>query len=206
MKKGIWIMLMVLHSVLANAQSQEVQQLLLNVEKLSQFKAILQNMYDGYKVLHKGYTAIKDISEGNFSLHQSFLDALLQISPTVRNYKKVKGIIALQISLVKEYKEAFQKFKDDSRFSLTEINYIEKVYQNLLKESLQSFEELTMVLTAGVLRMNDEERLALIDKIYKGVEEQVTFLREFNTHTLLLSLQRGSEKAEIELSRKLRAF
>lgn len=206
MKKGLMLLTLVMGSVLARAQSHEVQQLLLNVEKLSQFKKILQNMYDGYKVLHKGYTTIKDLSEGNFSLHKTFLDALLQVSPAVRNYKKVADIISLQIGLVKDYKAAFQRFKDDGAFTPEEIDYMSKVYQNLLNESLESIEELAMVITAGRLRMNDEERLAIIDKIYGGVEEQVLFLREFNSNTLLLSIQRGSEKAEIQLSKRLRGF
>ena len=47
-----------------NAQSAEAQQLLLNVEKLSQLKSILKNMYKGYEVVSKGYNAIQDISKG----------------------------------------------------------------------------------------------------------------------------------------------
>ena len=206
MRKIVLTLLVVMGSVTAKAQSHEVQQLLLNVEKLSQFRAILQNMYDGYKILHKGYTTIKDISEGNFSLHKTFLDALLQVSPAVLNYKKVAAIIALQIGLVKDYKAAYQQFKNDANFTPTEIEYMAKVYRNLIKESLELLEELAMVITARRLRMNDEERLALIDKIYISVDEQVSFLREFNSANWLLSLQRRSEKAEIQLSRKLRGF
>lgn len=206
MKKWTLILLLLTHNLCASAQGQVVQQLLLNVEKLSQFKKILQNMYDGYKVLHKGYSTIKDLSEGNFSLHKTFLDALFQVSPAVRNYKKVKDIIAYQIGLVKDYKATFQKFKTSGQFTLQEIDYMAKVYANLLKESLQSLEALALVITAGRLRMNDEERLALIDKIYLEVEGQVSFLQAFNTNTFMLSLQRSTEKTEIELSKKLRGF
>ncbi len=71
------------------AQSTEVQQLLLNIEKLSQLKKILSNMKKGYEIVSNGYNTIKDISKGNFNLHQDFLDGLLQISPTVRKYKRI---------------------------------------------------------------------------------------------------------------------
>ncbi len=67
MKKLLVIICICLASLGVKAQSQEAQQLLLNWEKLTQFKKILQNMYDGYKILYKGYTAVKDISEGNFA-------------------------------------------------------------------------------------------------------------------------------------------
>jgi hypothetical protein len=73
MKKLLIILLLI--SKIAIAQSDEAKQLLLNVEKLAQFKSILKNMKDGYQLLHKGYTAIKDISE-NFSLHKTFWMAM----------------------------------------------------------------------------------------------------------------------------------
>src|SRR5262245_3910683 len=70
--------------VKAGAQSAEIQQLILNIEKLSQFKKILSDMKKGYELLSGGYKSVKDMTEGNFSLHKTFLDALMQVSPTVK--------------------------------------------------------------------------------------------------------------------------
>jgi hypothetical protein len=52
-----------------SAQSQEMQQLILNIEKLAQFKQILADMKKGYQILNGGYKAVKDLSKGNFNLH-----------------------------------------------------------------------------------------------------------------------------------------
>ena len=185
------------------AQSDEVQQLLLNIEKLAQFKKILQNMYDGYKLLNKGYTAVKNISEGNFNIHKMFLDGLMQVSPAVRKYKRIAGIINYQFRIAKEYKLAFNRLKEEKQFNPEEIDYLGKVYGNLFNESLKSLDELSIVITSGKLRMSDDERLQAIDKIYLSVEEQYSFLKEFTNNTNLLSLQRKAEKAEIEMSRRL---
>lgn len=185
------------------AQSDEVQQLLLNIEKLSQFRKILKNMYDGYKIIYKGYTAVKDISEGNFKIHKTFLDGLMQVSPAVKKYKRITDIISYQLRISKEYKLAYNRFKEEKQFTIEEIDYLGKVYGNLFNESLKSLDELAMIITAGKLRMSDDERLQAIDKIYLSVEEQYTFLKEFTNNTNLLSLQRKAEKAEIEMSRRL---
>lgn len=201
MKKILVILLVCCNSCFA--QSDEAKQLLLNVEKLAQFKQILKNMKDGYQLLHKGYTSIKDISEGNFSLHKTFLDALMEVSPAVKKYKRVADIISYQIRLVKEYKSAFQQFKDDKQFTLLEIQYIGNVYANLFKESLKKLDELAMVVTAGKLRMSDDERLQAIDRIYDEVMEQYTFLNEFNNSTAILSLQREKDKMDIDLMKKI---
>jgi hypothetical protein len=61
---------------IAAAQSAEVQQLLLNVEKLAQLKKILSNMKTGYQIVSGGYNTIKDISKGNFNLHQTSTEEL----------------------------------------------------------------------------------------------------------------------------------
>jgi len=187
----------------SKAQSAEVQQLILNYEKLSQFRKILKNMYEGYKILYKGYTAVKDISEGNFNLHKNFLDGLLQVSPAVKKYKRIADIINYQVRIVKEYKAAFNEFKNGKQFTAEEIDYISKIYSTLFDQSLKNLDELAMVITAGKLRMSDDERLQAIDRIYASIEDQYSFLKDFNGNTAMLSLQRKSEQTEIAMSRKI---
>jgi DNA repair ATPase RecN len=138
------------------AQSDEAQQLLLNVEKLAQFKQILSDLKKGYQIVVTGYSTIKNLSQGNFNLHKTFLDALMEISPAVRKYKKVADIINDQILIVKEYKNSFSRFKKDNNFNPEEIDYLGKVYTNLFKQSLNNLDELTIIITANKLRMSDD--------------------------------------------------
>lgn len=189
--------------VRVSAQSDEAQQLLLNVEKLAQLKKILSNMKKGYEIVSKGYTTIKDISKGNFNLHDAFLNALLQVSPTVKKYKRVADIVTCQSQLLKEYKSAFSRFKASNLFSIQEIKYMQGVYSNLFNRSLQNLNELTIVITAGKLRMSDDERIAAIDRIYNDITDKLFFLRSFNNEGNVLAVQRGREMMDTKLSQKL---
>jgi hypothetical protein len=183
------------------AQEFEIQQLLLNVEKLAQLKSILQKMYDGYEIITKGYNTIKNISEGNFNIHDLFLQNLLGVSPAVQKYKRVADIIQYQIRIVKEYQTAYKYFKDDKNLTAAEIEYMSKVYKNLFDRSLDNLDDLLMVITAGRLRMSDDERIKAIDSIFAEMEDQLGFLRHFNSNAYLLSMQRTKEKNEVEMSR-----
>ena len=203
MKKWVLIIIITAFGSKSFGQSQEAQQLLLNWEKLTQLKKILNDMYTGYKIVHKGYTTIKDISQGNFTLHKDFLDGLLEVSPAVKNYKRIADIISYQLRIVKGYKTAFDQFKLSKYFTAEEIEYLGKVYGNLLKESLKCLDELAMVITAGKLRMSDDERLQAIDRIYITIVEQFSFLQEFNNSTAVLSFQREKDYQDIDISRKL---
>lgn len=188
------------------AQSQEVQQLLLNVEKLAQLKKILVNMYKGYEVVSRGYNTIKDISAGNFNLHKIFLDGLLEVNPLVKKYGRVSDIIQCQVQLVNEYKTALKRFKNSNLFNESELNYLEGIYKELLSKSLQNVNQLGMVLTAGELRMSDDERIKMIDNIYASMLEKLTFLRVFNNENYGLAIQREKEFSEVKRSRQLIGF
>lgn len=188
------------------AQEQEAKQLLLNVEKLAQFKKILYDMYKYYQILNRGYNTIKNIASGNFKLHKAFLDGLLQVSPAVRQYHRVAAIIEYEKRMVSDAGRMRRYFQGDDQFSSSELLYLSKVYSNVLHQSSRLIEELWLVITAGKLRMSDDERLKAIDRIFESVQDQYHFLREFGNKSLQLSYQRRTEKADVQLSRKLQGF
>jgi hypothetical protein len=203
MKKYLIIITLALFCKTGSAQSREAQQLLLNWEKLTQLKKILQNMYDGYRILDKGYSTIKDLSQGNFSLHKTFLDGLLEVSPVVRSYKRIADIISIQLRIVKEYKTALKEFKENGQFTADEMDYLEKLYAGLFHRSVQNLDELTMVITADRLRMSDDERLQAIDRIYRSIIDQYGFLQDFTNAAIVLSLQRQNEQMDIDIMQKV---
>src|SRR6218665_648089 len=104
----------------ASAQADEIAQLLLNLEKLRQFRSILKQMKQGYEILTGGYNTVINIAQGNFKIHKAFLDGLLAVSPAVRKYKRVADIIDYQIILIKEYKDALGRFQQDTHFTQEE--------------------------------------------------------------------------------------
>lgn len=179
------------------AQSNEVQQLLLNVEKLSQMKNILSDMKRGYTILHNGYNTVKNVAQGNFNLHEVFLDGLMVVSPEVRKYHKVAEIVRLQAVILADYKSAFKRLSASDVFSTSDLGYLEQVYGRLNRESLQNLDRLLMVITSSKLRMSDEERLKAIDRIHSDMADKLVFSRSFNRDTDLLGLQRAKERAEV---------
>lgn len=190
---------------LASAQEAELQQLALNIEKLAQLKQVLSDMKKGYEIIDKGYGTIKDLSKGNFNLHQTFLDGLMMVSPEVRRYQRVADIISCQAGILKEYKAAFSRFRNGGQFTASEITHMGKVYDNLLERSARQIDELTMVISSGKLRMSDAERITAINRIYADMGEQLSFLRGFNSRAEALQNQRARTKAETDALRKLSA-
>lgn len=187
----------------SNAQVKELAQLALNIEKLAQFKQILSDLKKGYDILSGGYNTIKNISQGNFQLHKVFLDGLMEVNPAIKKYSRVADIVEYQILLVKEYKKAFQSAKSSGSFTVTEIDYMGRVYGRLFDASIQNLDDLFTVITASNLRMSDEERLNAIDKIHSEMLDKLTFLRHFNSSNSVMAVQRMKEKKEVERMRAI---
>ncbi|OAQ41932.1 hypothetical protein A5893_02105 [Pedobacter psychrophilus] len=184
------------------SQSAEVKQLLLNVEKLKQFKNILEDMKKGYTIIDQGYGTIKKISEGSFSLHETFLDNLLKVSPTVKKYYRVNEIIHLQIRLAKNSSSALKAFSSKKGWSLEDFNYLQLVLKRIGKSSLQNLDDLTMILSANQLRMNDDERLKEIDRIYTEILDKTQFLDGFLQQQQMIFYHKERELKQIEAFRK----
>lgn len=175
----------------AQSVADVIQQLILDYQKLASLKNILGQMYTGYTVLSKGYGAVKDVAQGNFSLHEAFLDGLYLVSPTVRKYPRITDIISDQAQLVGEYKSASGAFHQDQHFSPDELACMMNIYNNLISQSLKNLDDLSMVITDSKLRMSDAERLTTIDRIYMESHNELSYLRKFNDQAARITWQRA---------------
>lgn len=171
-------------------QSADVSQLLLNIEKLTQLKKILLQMRQSYSILSKGYGMVSELSQGNFNLHRVFLEGLMEASPSVRNYRKVKEAVNLQLHLVSLCNSSIKRYRNSGAFSIGELRYLASVQQKVLSESLGNLEELAVLVSGGLVQMDDGERLSAIVGIHRKMEETIGFLRRFLGSTDMLRLQR----------------
>ena len=189
----------------AHAQTiaDDLEQLSLDIQKLSGLKSVLQQMYQGYELVSKGYGAVKNVSQGNYSLHEAFLDGLLIVSPTVRKYPRVQDIINDQSQLVSEYKSAYSAFKSDEQITPDEIGYMLDIYNNLVSRSLGNLTALSTVITDNQVRMSDDERLRQIDRIYATGHDELSFLRQFNGQTRNVALARAQAAGDQQTIKKL---
>ncbi|MDR3715781.1 MAG: TerB family tellurite resistance protein [Puia sp.] len=183
----------------AHSQSiiQLATQLALDIEKLSELKSILSEMYKAYTIIDKGYKDVESVVSGNFNLHKAFLDALLAVSPAVQNYPRIVDIINAEYNVVSEYRSASSKFNADGHFTPQELSYIANLYSTILNKSAQCITQLTMVITANQMRMNDAERLNSIDRIYDDITATLSHLRTFNSQTSVQAIQRSKEAGDL---------
>ncbi|MDO3627550.1 TerB family tellurite resistance protein [Mucilaginibacter sp. BT774] len=202
-RPAVLLLVMLCFAMRANAQSDELQQLLLNIEKLTQFKAILSDMKKGYLIYQQGYGTISNLSKGNFDLHHVYLAGLMAVNPVVLNNPRVGQIMSQQSDIISEYKRYASLFRQSGSFSLAELSYMDNVYNQLVKQSNANVDDLANATTAGKLRMSDDDRLRAVDRIYNSSSDQLQFLRYFNRQAVMLSLQRSKDLNDTKTLKRL---
>jgi hypothetical protein len=199
--KGIFVLL--LFWLRLNAQTQELEQLKLDLEKLVQFKLILSQMKQGYQTLQNGYNSVRDAAKGNYDLHKNYLDGLLRVSPSV---KQSPGLQAVGIDREKMrtlFVTAFTKFKTSGLFGAAELNAMQDQYNLCVQKTSDDLEVLSQVTSNGQLRMSDAERLQVIDLVRNDVAAQHGIVQSLVAEQARLLALRLQQKKDMEALKKL---
>jgi hypothetical protein len=173
------------------------------IEQIAAFQMYLGYVQKGYLIARKGLTKIGNIKKGDFDLHNDFFSSFKSVNPTIRNYSKVADIISFQVKIIQTYKNAYKYVQSISLYSPAEIDFIYRVFTNLINNSSEDLDELIPVITANELEMKDDERLKKIDAIYASIQDKYAFAKSFGDEAKVLSVQKAKDKNNVKTSRSL---
>ena len=165
---------------------------------LQNAQKVLENKMSELKL-----TEISDWVEKQRAQYANYFDELWRIKAALAYYQKVKDIIEKQLQLVNEYKAAWALFKQDKNFTVDELDYMQQVYNGMMDESIKNLDQLSLVINAFVTQMSDAKRMEIINEVDHNLDENLNDMREFNNQNKMMSLQRASEKGDIETVKKL---
>ena len=165
---------------------------------LQNAQKVLENKMSELKL-----TEISDWVEKQRAQYANYFDELWRIKTALAYYQRVKDIIEKQLQLVNEYKGAWALFKQDKNFTADEMDYMQEVYNGIMDESIKNLDQLSLVINAFVTQMSDAKRMEIINEVDHNLDENLTDMREFNNQNKMMSLQRASEKGDIETVKKL---
>ena len=146
---------------------------------------------------------ISDLVEKQRKLYADYFDELWKVKAALAYYHRVKEIIEGQVQMVGEYKNAWGLFRQDKNFTADELDYMYNIYTGMFEESVKSIDQLFLVTNAFATQMSDAKRLEIINAVSDNLEQQFMDLKDFNNQNKMISLQRASEKGEIEYVKKL---
>jgi hypothetical protein len=146
---------------------------------------------------------ISDWVEKQRKLYAGYFDELWKVKSVLTHYHRVKEIIKGQMQMVGEYKAAWSLFRQDKNFTTGELDYMYDVYTGMFEESLKSIDQLFLVINAFATQMSDARRLEIINTVSDNISQQIMDMKQFNYENKMISLQRATEKGEIETVKRL---
>ena len=177
----------------------------LGVQKIQAQTIWLQNA-EAQLENQMGLSNLNDISSWltkEKNLYSSYYQELAQVKTLISDYDEVKRIMAEQVELVAEYKNAWSLFQQDKHFSPEEINNMANIYGGILNESARDLTELANAITSFQAQMSDAERLGLIHKAGTDMHRNLDNLRQFNNGNMQITLQRAQELNDMNEIRTL---
>jgi hypothetical protein len=151
----------------------------------------------GYDIVGSGIHAVRDISNGEFSLHRNFFSSLAAVNPNIKNSAAVSEIInggLAVIAVLKQWTSAGLNAEDQT--------YVALVRADLLAECAADLEDLFMVITAGKLEMKDDERLTRLETLRLSMQDKYDFALYFTGNLQRLIRNRVREQQSIDQIRR----
>lgn len=137
------------------------------------------------------------------AIYADYFEELRKVKVAISSYQRVKDIVSQQTQLIAEYKAAWALFRQDKNFTTTELDYILGVYTGMMQESGKNLDQLLLVVQAYLTQMSDGKRLEIIRDVASRMEQTLMDLKEFNEENKMISLQRATERNEIEYVKRL---
>lgn len=146
---------------------------------------------------------ITDWVEKQRKLYADYFEELRKVKLALTYYDRVRTIVRQQVQIVNEYKASWALFRQDKHFTPEELDYMLGVYTGMMEKCSKIIDELFLVINAFVTQMSDAKRLEIIDNVAADVEQLLMDLKEFNAGNKNISLQRSTDRNEIEYVKKL---
>ena len=146
---------------------------------------------------------ISDWTKKQKEQYQQYFDELKKVKAVIRDYQRIKDIIQMQLRITNEYNRVWQLLRKDKNFTAKELQYMYRVYSNILKQTLQNVKQLRTITTSYATQMSDGKRIEIANAVGEDVQRNYDDLRRFNASNIRLSLSRSKSKEDTDRIRTL---
>lgn len=189
MKKLIFAVAVSLATMTAKAQwvvsdpGNLAQGIVNSMQQLTQASTTTTNVINNFKEVQKIYEQGKE-----------YYEALKKVSNLVRDARKVQQTVLMVGEISEMYVNSFDKMMQDRNFTPEELSAIAFGYSQLLMQSTQLLTDLKQIISDDGLKMNDKERLDIINNVHKEVKEYHSLVRYYTNKNISVSFLRARKQ------------
>lgn len=171
------------------------------IEQIAQLKIYLELTEKGYKIAKEGLTTIGQIKRGEFKLHKNRFDSLLIVNPKIRSSSRLQQITDLHGRINQTCKDLPSELSPS--FNPAQMEYIKSVLKLVYDDCQSVLSNLFLVIRDGNLSMTDDERIERIELCFQQMQDNYSFVKNFDQRTRLLAAQIKSEQYQISTEKNI---
>lgn len=137
----------------------------------------------------------KVFSEKNLQLAKTWYDGLLQVSNTVRTYRRVQSVFEKQGKIIQTYSTAIETLRQSPYIKPEQLSTMTSVYTKMLTESANTLQDLQTIVSPAMLKMTDAERMRFIDKLDVKITDQLGLINYY-TERNMVQMHMAEQKAQ----------
>ncbi|ALM50164.1 hypothetical protein AMR72_15435 [Flavobacterium psychrophilum] len=185
------------------AQNKTVKTMMEQIVALQVYIGYAQK---GYSVVKTGLDIIGNLKRGEFDLHTDYFNSLAHVNPEVQGYVSIGKTLLLQGQILELCDGARDFLQGNPYMRTDELDYLERVFAQLLEDCHTILEEMEAVATDNQLTMKDSERIQRIDGLYERMLDAYNFSQQFTGEAKLLVQSRKKEDVDAEMARRLQGL
>lgn len=167
------------------------------LQQIAALQGYIRTAEKGYQIAEQGIATVREIKNGEFSLHSIFFSSLRAVNPAVKNMGQTGEILSLQISMIENFSRSLNAWKQSTWLQPTEVSMMDDVYANMVTTGLKDANSLSDLTSDGALQMSDGERIRRIETLNEEMKAQQVSVQDYVDGTNLLILRRQQEAENI---------
>lgn len=173
------------------------------VDQIIALKAYSDVAKKGYEIAGLGLNMVREIQNGEFSLHRENFGSLSRVHPLVSEYPVAGNIVLIYRQINREV-GWMQNFLNGSKgLGASELAIVNSFNESTLRNSDLILYELEALLSSDHYEMNDGERLAAIGGLEDAILGLLKGVRVYHEKLRFLELGRSSRQNQMEMLKDL---
>ncbi len=166
--------------------------------QIAALRAYGSQLQKGYEIVGEGLETVSGFTRREWKLHEDYFGSLKTVSPAVKQSKKIVEILAMQVSILKEFSE----IRSSDLLRPLDLAFIEEVKSSVIAECEKDLEQLLEVTTSGKLEISDAERLSRLEGIYISMQEKLMDVSAFADEIGMMVRGRKKELNDLKTLKK----
>ncbi|PTS99877.1 conjugal transfer protein TraI [Pedobacter sp. HMWF019] len=194
----IWVVVNAAVKKVIKAADLQIQRQQNKVIWLQNAQKVLENTLSETKL-----GEISDWTKKQKEQYKKYYEELQQVKTIISYYQRIKSIGQKQAGLLRAYQQAWALIRKDGHFSSDEIQYMGRVYNGILDESVENLDQIMLVINSFKTEMSDAKRMEIINTAADKIDQNYADLLQFNSQNAVLSLQRSKDAADVIMVKQL---